>query len=38
MGRGEVHTRFLWENLMGTDHLENLGINGRKILKGISKI
>jgi hypothetical protein len=38
MGRREVHTGFLWENMMGTDDLENLDIDGRKILKVISKI
>jgi hypothetical protein len=37
MGRREVHIGFLWENMMGDEHLENLDINGRKILKGIPK-
>jgi len=37
LGRREVHTGFLWENMMGAEHLENLDINGRKILKGIPK-
>jgi hypothetical protein len=25
-GRGEVHTGFLWGNVRGTNHLEDLGI------------
>jgi len=37
IGRREVQAGFLWENMMGTDHLENLGIDRRKILKGMSK-
>jgi len=37
MGNREANTVFLWENMMGTGHLENLGIDGRKILKGMSK-
>jgi hypothetical protein len=32
-GRGEVHTGFWWGNLRGRDHLENLGVDGRIILK-----
>jgi hypothetical protein len=33
-----VHTEFLWENLLERDHLEDLGIDGRIILKWIFKI
>jgi hypothetical protein len=32
-GVGEVHTGFWWEELIGRDHLEDLGLDGRKILK-----
>jgi hypothetical protein len=35
MGRGKVHTGFCWGNLRERDHLENLEINGRIILKWI---
>jgi hypothetical protein len=35
MGRGEVHTRILWENLREGDHLEDSGLDGRIILKWI---
>jgi len=31
-GREEVRTVFWWWNLKGTDHLENLGVDGRIIL------
>ena len=34
-GAGEVHIGFWWEDLMEMDHLEDLGINGRIILKWI---
>jgi hypothetical protein len=32
---GEVHTEFCWRNVMETDHLEHLDVNGRTILKRI---
>ena len=32
---GEVHTGFWWENLSEGDHLENVGLDGRIILKWI---
>ena len=34
-GTGEVHTGFWWEDLMERDHLEDLGVDGRIILKWI---
>jgi len=34
---GAVHTGFWWENLRIRDHLEDLGTDGRKILKCIFK-
>jgi hypothetical protein len=37
MGRGVVHTGFWWGDLREGDHLENLGVNGRVILKLIFK-
>jgi hypothetical protein len=37
MGRGEVHTGFWCGDLKERDHLEDLGIDGRVILKGIFK-
>jgi hypothetical protein len=36
-GRGEVHTGFCWENLRERNHLKDLSIDGRIILKGIFK-
>jgi hypothetical protein len=30
---GEAYTEIWWENLRKEDHLENLGVDGRKILK-----
>jgi len=33
----DVHTGFWWENLRKGDHLEDLGTDGRKILKCIFK-
>jgi hypothetical protein len=36
-GRGEVHTGFLWGNLREGDHLEDPGVDGRKILKCVLK-
>jgi hypothetical protein len=35
--RGEVHTGFWWRNLRERDHLEDRGIDGRIILKWISR-
>jgi hypothetical protein len=35
MGGGEVHTGFWWGNLMERNHLEDLGVDGRIILKHI---
>jgi hypothetical protein len=32
-GKGEVHTGKWWENLRERDHLQELGINGKIILK-----
>ena len=37
MGRGEVHTEFWWRNLRERDHLGELGVDGRIILKWIFK-
>jgi hypothetical protein len=34
-GRREMHTGFWWGNLKFRDHLENLGVDGRIILKWI---
>jgi hypothetical protein len=36
-GRGEVHTGFWWGTLKEGDHLKDLGIDGRIILKCIFK-
>jgi len=33
MGRVEVNTGFWWGNLMETDHLEDLGVDGAIILR-----
>jgi len=35
VGRGEVRTGFCWGNLRDRDYLENLGLDGRIILKWI---
>jgi hypothetical protein len=35
--RGEVFTGFLWGSLMDREHLDDLGIDGRIILKWIFK-
>jgi hypothetical protein len=35
-GRGEVNTGIWWENLKEKDHLEDLGIDVRIILRWIS--
>ena len=37
MGRGEVYTGFWWGDLRRWYHMENPGIDGRKILKWIFK-
>jgi hypothetical protein len=37
MGRGERHTTFWWGNLSGRDHLEDLGVDERLILKWVFK-
>jgi hypothetical protein len=37
MGRGEVHTGFLWGGLRERDDLEDSGLDGRIILKFIFK-
>ena len=37
MGREEVHEGCWWGNMRESDHLEELGGNGRMILKRISK-
>ena len=34
-GTGEVHTGFLWEYLSERDHLEDLSVDGKMILKWI---
>ena len=36
-GTGEVRTGFWWEDLRERDHLEDLGVDGRIILKRIFK-
>jgi hypothetical protein len=33
MGRGEVNTGFWWKTPRERDHLEDLGVDGRIILK-----
>jgi hypothetical protein len=37
MRKGEVHIGFWWGNLRERDHLKDLGIDGRVILKWIFK-
>ena len=37
-GSGEVHTGALWKQLRKRDHMEDLGEDGRIILKNILKI
>jgi hypothetical protein len=37
MERGEVHAGFRWRNLRETNHVEDLDIDGRIILKRIFK-
>jgi len=34
-GRGEVHKEFWWENLRERDLFEDLGVNGRRMLRWI---
>jgi hypothetical protein len=34
---GEVHTKFCWGEVMEIDNLEDLGVDGRIILKRIFK-
>ena len=36
-GRGEMHTGFWWGDLRERDHLEEIGLDGRIILKWIFK-
>jgi hypothetical protein len=36
-GSGLVHTGFWWEDLRGRDHLEDLVVDGRIILKWVFK-
>jgi len=36
-GTRDVHTRFWWGNLMERNHLEELGIDSRIILKWVFK-
>jgi hypothetical protein len=35
LGRGDVHTELQWGNLKERDYLENIGIDGRIILKWV---
>jgi hypothetical protein len=35
MGESKVYTGFSWGNLGGTDYLDDLGVDGRLILKWI---
>jgi hypothetical protein len=37
LGRGEVHTGFWWGDLREGEHLKDLGIDGRIILKWVFK-
>jgi hypothetical protein len=36
-GRGGIRTEFVWEKVKERDHLEDLGIDGRIILKWVLK-
>jgi len=36
-GRGEVYTGFWWGKPRDRDHLEDIGVDGRIILKGVLK-
>jgi hypothetical protein len=33
MGRGELHTGYWWGDLRERDHVEDLGVDGRSILR-----
>jgi len=35
MGAGDVHTGFLWGDMWKRDHLEDLGVDGKIILKWV---
>jgi hypothetical protein len=37
MGRGEVYTGFWWENVREIDHFEDPGLEGRILLRWISR-
>jgi hypothetical protein len=37
MGRGELHTGFWWETLKERGHMEDPGVDGRKILRWICR-
>jgi hypothetical protein len=37
-GRGEVHTQFWWENLLERGPLQDLRVDGTKILKYVLRI
>jgi len=36
-GVGEAYRGFWWETLRGRDHLEDPGVDGRKILRWINR-
>jgi len=36
-GRGEMYRGFLWGDLREADHLEDLGVDGKAIIKWIFK-
>jgi hypothetical protein len=38
MGSGEVHTGFWWGNVKERNHLEDRGVEGRIILKWITRM
>jgi hypothetical protein len=37
LGAGDIHTGFWWGDLRRRDHLKDMGIDGRMILKWIFK-